>query len=41
VRVLAAEIIQIAMLRPHELDVHLGFLMPAGPARIDQEGRMR
>ena len=37
VRVFAAEVVQIAMLRPHELDVDFWVLVPARPARIDQE----
>jgi hypothetical protein len=33
----AAEVIQIAMLRAHELDVDVRVLVPAWPASIDQE----
>ena len=35
--VVAAEVVQIAMLRAHELDVDVGVLVPAWPASIDQE----
>ena len=37
VRAVATEVIQIAMLRPHELDVDVGVLMAARPPGIDQE----
>ena len=36
-RVFATEVVQKAMLRPHELDVDLTVLVPARPAIVDQE----
>src|SRR5262245_11486537 len=36
-RVFAAEVVQKAMLRPHELDVDLTVLMATRPAIVDQE----
>src|SRR5438552_3851750 len=36
-RVFAAEVVQKAMLRPHELDVDLTVLVAARPAIVDQE----
>src|SRR4029079_8301248 len=36
-RILAAEVVEPAMLRPHELDIDLAVLVPAWPAGIDEE----
>jgi hypothetical protein len=37
VRIFATEVVQEAVLCPHELDINFRILMPTGPTGIDQE----